>query len=58
VRRDHPQTATFRPEPLRVIEMAGASVYRMRALLPKICRREWVVLLEDHTMVEPSFALV
>jgi hypothetical protein len=54
VRRDHPQTATFRPERLRVIEIAGASVYRMRALLPKICQREWVVLLEDHTMVEPS----
>jgi len=54
VRRDHPQTATFRPEALRVIELAGASIYRMRAHLPKICRREWVVLLEDHTMVEPS----
>jgi hypothetical protein len=54
VRRDHSQTATFRPESLRVIEIAGASIYRMRALLPKICQREWVVLLEDHTMVEPS----
>ena len=54
VRRDHPQIATFRPERLRVIEIAGASIYRMRALLPKICQREWVVLLEDHTMVEQS----
>jgi hypothetical protein len=34
VRRDHPQTATFRPESLRVIEIPGASIYRMRALLP------------------------
>ncbi len=54
VRRDHAQTATFRPERLRVIEIAGASIYNMRALLPKICQREWAVLLEDHTMVEPS----
>jgi len=36
VRRDHPQTATFQPEPLRVIEIAGASIYQMGALF---CRK-------------------
>lgn len=54
LRRDHPQTATFRPKSLRVMEIAGASAYRLRALLPELCRREWVVLLEDHTMVEAT----
>jgi hypothetical protein len=54
VRQDHPQAATYRPAWLRVIEIGDASIFRLRGQIPAVCQREWVVLFEDHVMVEPS----
>jgi hypothetical protein len=54
VSEDHAEAATFRPSWLRVVEIPDASVFRLRSQIPAICRREWVVLFEDHVMVEPG----
>jgi len=54
ISEDHPEIATFRPDWLRVAKFPGASIFRLRGQIPAVCQREWVVLLEDHVMIEPS----
>jgi hypothetical protein len=51
---DDPETATFRPAWMRVVKIPDASIFQLRGQIPVICQREWVVLLEDHVMIEPS----
>lgn len=54
VSEDHADAATFRPAWLRVVAFPNASIYGLRSQIPAVCQREWVVLLEDHVMVEPG----
>lgn len=54
VSQDDPETATFRPAWMRVVNIPDASIFQLRGQIPVICQREWVVLLEDHVMIEPS----
>ena len=35
----------------RVVTIPNASVIRLRAYLPVLCKKKWVVLLEDHSLV-------
>jgi hypothetical protein len=36
-----------------VVTVPDATVFALRAQTPAICRNEWVVLLEDHALIEP-----
>jgi hypothetical protein len=36
----------------RVVTIPDASVIRLRAHLPAVCKKEWVMLLEDHSLVD------
>jgi hypothetical protein len=36
----------------RVVSIPGASEFTLRAHIPAVCRKEWVVLLEDHAFVD------
>src|SRR5262245_60439960 len=46
-----PAPATAGHEWFRVISIPGASDFTLRAHIPAVCRKEWVVLLEDHALV-------
>src|SRR2546422_434457 len=35
----------------RVMAIPGASEFTLRAHIPAVCRKEWVVLVEDHALV-------
>lgn len=35
----------------RVVSIPGASDFTLRSHIPAVCRNEWVVLLEDHALV-------
>jgi hypothetical protein len=35
----------------RVVSVPGASDFTLRSHIPAVCRNEWVVLLEDHALV-------
>jgi hypothetical protein len=51
-----PEHAAAAPEELppavRVIGIPDASIYRMRTRLPVVCTKPWIVLLEDHSMID------
>jgi hypothetical protein len=36
----------------RVVTLPNASEFALRAHIPAVCRKEWVVLLEDHALVD------
>jgi len=36
-----------------VVTVPDATVFALRARIPAICRNEWIVLLEDHALIEP-----
>ena len=36
-----------------VVTVPEATVFALRARIPAICRNEWIVLLEDHALIEP-----
>jgi hypothetical protein len=35
------------------VSVPDATVFALRAQIPAICRNEWIVLLEDHALIEP-----
>jgi hypothetical protein len=47
------QAASAGPPPgVQVVGVPDASVYRLRAQMPAACRKSWIVLLEDHAMID------
>ncbi|PWT84832.1 MAG: hypothetical protein C5B58_04055 [Acidobacteria bacterium] len=36
-----------------VVTVPDATVFALRARIPAVCRNEWIVLLEDHALIEP-----
>jgi hypothetical protein len=54
IRADRAQTFTRRPPWLRVVTVPDASIFRLRSQVPAICRKEWVVVLEDHSLLSSS----
>lgn len=54
MREDRVDAFTDRPPWARVVAVPDASIFRLRAQVPAVCRNEWIVALEDHSIVEPS----
>ena len=54
IREGRPQTYTQPPEWVRIVAVPDVSIFRQRTYIPVLCSKEWVVLLEDHIMVEPA----
>ena len=52
LREDQVETLTSRPPWARVVAMPDASIFRLRAQVPAVCRNEWIVVLEDHSMID------
>ena len=36
-----------------VVALPDASAFALRAQVPAVCRKEWVMVLEDHAVIEP-----
>ena len=36
----------------RVVTLPGASEFTLRAHIPAVCRKDWVILLEEHALVD------
>ena len=36
-----------------VVTLPGASAFALRAHVPAVCRKEWVIVLEDHAVIGP-----
>jgi hypothetical protein len=51
---DYVHTFTHRPPWLRIVAIPDASVFHLRSHVPAVCRKEWVVVLEDHSLVDTS----
>lgn len=54
LRDDQAQTLTHRPPWARVVTVPDASIFRLRAQVPAVCRNEWIVALEDHSMIDQN----
>lgn len=54
VREDQAHTFRHRPSWARLVAIPHASIFRLRAQVPAVCRNEWVIVLEDHSLIEPS----
>src|SRR5262245_41846479 len=54
IRADRAQTFARRPGWLRVVPVPDASIFRLRAQVPAVARKEWVVVLEDHSLLTSS----
>lgn len=48
------EQAECRRSGARLVADHGASVFSLRARLPDVTRKEWLVLVEDHAMPEPQ----
>jgi hypothetical protein len=48
-----PNAATSTESWYSVITVPDATVFALRARIPAVCRNEWIVLLEDHALIEP-----
>ena len=49
-----PKAGAFAQSWYSVVTVPDATVFALRARIPAICRNEWIVLLEDHALIEPS----
>jgi hypothetical protein len=48
-----PKTAAPAESWYSVVTVPDATVFALRAQIPAICHNEWIVLLEDHALIEP-----
>jgi hypothetical protein len=54
ISQEHVDTVTYRPPWLRIVGIPGASVFRLRSFVPVACRKEWVIMLEDHSLIDSN----
>lgn len=50
---EDPKPAVAKDSWYSVFTVSDATVFALRAQIPAICRNDWIVLLEDHALIEP-----
>lgn len=48
------EQAECRRSGARLVSVHGTSIFGLRACLPEVARKEWLVLVEDHALPEPQ----